>query len=509
MSSDQTESRSRLAGAETVRPRVTLAVLTDLHYGTPTALSARRSEIAHILLQRAVHRLNRLIRPDVTLVLGDLIDDGHSPKTPERLATLRETLDMLTSPWLAIPGNHDGDVERFYRVFDRPAEIADLAGVRFLPFIDPEEPGYNARRRPQDIDRFRQARAGYLGPVVALQHVCLAPPDRAEAPYNYTNAAEVIAAMGEAGVTVSISGHHHAGAAPVSTETTTFITAPALCESPFAFVTVTLAGEQVSVERHQLAMPEHLGLVDMHVHTELAYCSKNMNVETAIALARDFGLAGLGFSEHSGQLHFTAHDYWQGAALEAGIAGARAENDRMQAYLDLKQRYGGSGVAFGLEVDCDYRGELLLRPEDRHRVDHVLGSIHRTPSLTRPPPPLEVLERETMALLRRLLENRIDILAHPFRIFRGAGYAPPEHLFHPVALLLREYDVAAEISYHINTPPLAFVRICLEVGVKLAFGSDAHTLYEIGEFADHLKLLADAGFDGSLSDILVPQAGRR
>jgi histidinol phosphatase-like PHP family hydrolase len=505
MSRDDTESRSQAAGAETARSRVTLAVLTDLHYGVPGALKARRSDIADILLQRAVHRLNRLIRPDITLILGDLLDAGSSPEAPEQLKRVRAILDGLTSPWIAIPGNHDGTPDDFYRVFDRPPDIVDIAGVRLLPFVDPEEPGYNARRLPPDIDRFRQARADYKGQIVALQHVCLAPPDRAEAPYNYTNAPAVIEAMTEAGVILSISGHHHAGAAPVRTETTTFITAPALCESPFALLTVTLEDGKVSVEQDQLAMPEQLGLVDMHVHTQLAYCSANMDVETAIALARDFGLAGLGFSEHSGQLHFTSHDYWNGVAAQVGMAGAREEHDRMPAYLDLKRRYGRGKVAFGLEVDGDYHGELMLRPENRGRVDHLLGSIHRTPSLYKPSLSLEILEAEFMSMLETLLANGIDILAHPFRIFSGVGYTPPQHLFGPVAALLYEHRVAAEINYHRNTPPPAFVRVCLDMGVKLAFGSDAHSLFEIGEFADHLRLLADLGFDGPLSDVLLPQ----
>ena len=487
------------------RVGVTLAVLTDVHYGAPATHGVRRSEIADILLQRAVHRLNRLVRPDVTVVLGDLVDDGVSPETSQRLGTLRTILDKLYSPWLVIPGNHDGDVDSFYRVFDRPPDTVDIAGVRFLPFVDPEQPGYNAMRRPTDLDRFRQARDDYSGPIVALQHVCLAPPDQAEAPYNYTNAADVIQAMTEAGVVLSISGHHHAGGSPVRTETTTFVTAPALCEAPFAFLIVELEDGAVSVEQHQLAMPERLGLVDMHVHTQLAYCSANMHVESAIALARDFGLAGLGFSEHSGQLHFTAHDYWNGVALEMGIACAHKDHDRMPAYLHLKQQHRSSDVAFGLEVDADYHGELLLRLEDRGRVDHLLGSIHRTPSLYKPSQSPDTLEEEFMYSLEQLLKNKIDILAHPFRLFSGVGYPPPENLFRPVAAMLHEYGVAAEINYHRNTPPPAFVRVCLDMGVKLAFGSDAHSLYEIGEFADHLSLLADLGFDGPLSDILLPQ----
>ena len=40
-------------------------------------------------------------------------------------------------------------------------------------------------------------------------------------------------------------------------------------------------------------------------------------------------------------------------------------------------------------------------------------------------------------------------------------------------------------------------------GVELSFGSDAHNLYEVGEFAPHLALLESCGFDGDLGEILV------
>jgi histidinol phosphatase-like PHP family hydrolase len=382
--------------------------------------------------------------------------------------------------------------------------MVDLCGVRFLPFMDKEEPGYNASRTSHDIGRFRRARAGTAGPVVALQHVCLTPPNTTDSPYNYTNAPEIIEAMGAAGVTASISGHHHTGAPLVRNQTTAFVTAPSLCESPFLFVIVTIEGDQVTMERHQLAMPEQLRLVDRHVHTQLAYCSENMRVDKAIALSRDFGLAGIGFSEHSGHLYFDQDRYWGGQWSDVGLAGARPRDLRVADYFDLQQRYQGEGVAFGIEADIDFHGDLLLRPEDRCRLDHVLGSVHRIPSQSKTPPPREVIADEFMALLQQLLNYDIDVLAHPFRLFCLAGYQAPAELFRPVAEMLRQHGTAPEINYHINQPPVEFIRVCLDLGLKFSLGGDAHNLYEIGEFADHLKLLADAGFDGDLSDILLP-----
>jgi putative hydrolase len=251
-------------------------------------------------------------------------------------------------------------------------------------------------------------------------------------------------------------------------------------------------------------MPPELGLVDRHVHTQLAYCSENMDVAKAIDLAHDFGLAGLGFAEHSGHLYFPVKQYWSGHYAEAGVGRAEARHNRVAAYRALKQRYAHPGIWFGLETDVDYAGNLVLKPDDRRDIDYVLGTIHRTPSSRVDAASPATVAEEYMALLRQLLAHHVDILAHPFRLFRHAGLPLPEHLFHPVAQLLREHGVAAELNFHNNHPPLGFVRACLERGVRFSLGSDAHNLYEVGEFADHLRLLADAGFDGVLSDVLLP-----
>jgi len=483
--------------------KFSLAILTDIHYGLPSVLPQRRSEIADILLLRAVHRLNRFIRPDVTLVLGDLVEDVTVPDVSEHMAHLRAILDKLDSPTIVIPGNHDGDVEAFYHVFERPETMEDIGGIRFLPFIDREEPGFNASRSAADIARFRAARSDYDGPIVALQHVSLAPPEQVDIPYNYTNAQAIVAAMAESGVALSIGGHHHVGAPLLRTEHSTFVNAPALCEAPFYFLIVTLAGEHITMERHQLAMPEGLHLVDNHIHTQLAYCAEDVTVERAVALAQDFGLVGIGFVEHSGQLYFDRPRYWGRQAFQEGIAGAREADNRLPDYLALKRAFANDTLRFGLEVDCDYHGNPLLRAEDRRHVDFLTGAIHGLPSEKMPGVTRETLEGEFFTLLQRFLKSGIHILAHPFRIFRKAGWEPPEALFLPVAKLMCEYQVAAEINFHGNEPPPDFVRTCLDLGVKLSLGSDTHNLYEIGEFAPHLQLLQDIGFNGDIADVLL------
>lgn len=485
---------------------LTIAVLTDFHYGTTSPIAARRSDIADLLLSRAVRRLNRLAHPDVTLVLGDLLDDGTSSGAKDNLLDLRTILDRLASPYLAIPGNHDGDPEAFYEVFDRPHEIEEISIARFLPFIDREAPGFNAQRSAVDIARLQRARHDYNGPIVALQHVCLFPPERALAPYNYTNAGEIVTAMQAAGVTLSISGHHHEGAATTRDRGITYVHAPALCETPFTLMIITLDNDKVTTQRHTLVQPETACIVDTHVHTQLAYCAEDVNVEGALSLASDVGLGGVGFAEHAGQLYFDRQTYWSRVCLRDGIETAHEHDNRMDDYLALKRAYAGERRWFGLEVGCDHHGNLLLKPADRLKVDYLIGSIHSMPGLIQDAAPNQHVHETFLLMTESILTSGVAALAHPFRIFRRSGWAPPPALFLPVAQMLRDHSVAAELNFHTNEPPLDFVRLCLDCGVRFTFGSDAHRLDEVGDFAYQLALLNEAGFDGELADVLAPIA---
>jgi len=473
---------------------VKLAIVSDLHYGTNSSNPNCRGEIADILLQRIVFRLNRLVHPDITLVLGDVLDDVSSRDAEKKLLHIKSILDKLESPYIIIPGNHDCGAEI----------MEDICGIRFLSFIDNEEPGFNASRSPEDLARFRKARKNYSGPIISLQHACLLPPGRSEVPHNYTNANEIISVMKELGVFLSISGHYHKGSETVRDGNVTFINAPGLCEAPFPYTVININRGQIQRYRQELAMDANLQLCDNHIHTQLAYCNDNIIVDKAIALAGFFGLSGLSFTEHSGQLYFEKKQYWDKTCLKEGMSAARNKDNRMAEYLKLKHTYQQSTVRFGLEVDCDYKGNLLLKKSDLSDFNYIIGAMHGLPGLNKDIAPSKKDADDYLSILEKLLVKNIDVLAHPFRVFRRCGWIAPQELFLNVANLLRKYNTAAEINFHTNEPPVEFIRICLNQGVKFSLGSDAHQMAEIGDFAYHLSLLKEAGFDGDLTDILLP-----
>ena len=462
-----------------------IAAIADTHYasGALEQCGARRCAIADILLLRTVHRLNRFVKPDLTVLLGDLVDDASR----EGHEHIRAIIDKLQSPSIVLPGNHDGNLDAFYTVYDRPADCIDINGARVLTFIDPEQTDYNARRTDSDIARMDRARAGHDGPIVSLQHVPLFKPGASASPYGYTNAADIWSAFERNHFTAALSGHWHAGETAGNA-----IIVPALCEAPFRFLEITIDGDRVETIEHQLSLPRDLRLIDYHCHTQFAYCSDNMNMATALALAGEYGLGGLSLTEHSGQLYFDRDTFWGAAFLQEGIDTTQGRADRMADFLSQVREF--SPPAFtGLEIDCDNSGRPVVRREDWDRAHVRVGAIHWLQELRKPEPDYPAAAEEMLGRLATFLTCGVQILAHPLRLFRKHPELVPPSFVPRLIDLLRKHNVAAEINFHNQITTPEFVRSCVESGVKLAFGSDAHNLYEVAEFYPHLELMRASG----------------
>lgn len=468
-----------------------IAAIADTHFaaGSLDLCGKRRTAVADILLLRAVHRLNRYIKPDLTVLLGDLVDDGSR----EGLERLRQIVDKLESPVIVIPGNHDGDLDQFYSIFPRATETLDINGARILTFIDPEEPGFNARRAQSDLARMGRARSDHDGPIVSLQHVPLFPPGASASPYAYANAGETWAAFERNAYTLALSGHWHPGDDLAARGA---VIVPALCESPFAFMEITIDGEHVETRRHELRIPPELGLIDYHVHTPFAYCGENMDNAVSVALAKEFGLAGLAFTEHTGQLYFDRDTFWNASFLTDGIDTIEGRDNRMPAFFAQAREFCPPAY-LGLEIDCDNSGRPVVRAEDMAQARVRLGSIHWLDELKNPEPDLDAAADEMLSRLATFLGCGIQILAHPLRVFRKWPDRLPPTLVPRIVELMRANGVAAEINFHIQETSLEFAKACVEGGVKLVFGSDSHNLYEVGEFGPHLDLMRRCGYSHS------------
>ena len=76
--------------------------VSDLHISSSkTSVMGSRVPSSHTLDR--LNSINRVCRPDVIIMLGDMTDTGH----PEAWQTLATTSQSLNTPIIAIPGNHD------------------------------------------------------------------------------------------------------------------------------------------------------------------------------------------------------------------------------------------------------------------------------------------------------------------------------------------------------------------------------------------------------------------
>lgn len=227
-----------------------LAVIADIHYGDRLNLRnpGRRGLEGARLFTRVLRRLAAEGWPDAVILGGDLIDCAGADDLTvgARLDELADILASVPVPAIVIPGNHDLPPEEFYRHVPPLPEYFEIGGARVIPFLDPGRPGWNAERLPEDFAKFDRARAGFAGPLIALQHVPLFPSGTDAAPYGYLNGDAIIRKMHETGCVLSISGHHHSGSGMVFDGRCSYLCVPALCESPFSFARVELGDDGIT-----------------------------------------------------------------------------------------------------------------------------------------------------------------------------------------------------------------------------------------------------------------------
>ncbi|MDD3155579.1 MAG: hypothetical protein PHS41_12005 [Victivallaceae bacterium] len=252
----------------------------------------------------------------------------------------------------------------------------------------------------------------------------------------------------------------------------------------------------------QLQLNPDWALSDFHIHTDMAYCNVDMNDADALAMGRLAGLKSMAFSEHSGQLYLSPDDYWHDRYNPEGLSGCVLA-PRIQEYLKKLKKLPDDGFfRKSFELDLDRHGKAVVDCGDFQISEIRMAAIHQVMT------PTDSLAAQKDFLFRaeQALGRGLDILAHPFRVFEWDHLPRPVELYAPLARMLRSGNCAAELNFHSNTPDPAFYRICLEEGVKIATGSDAHTLVEIGELAFHLKFLKELGVSDLTSNAIFRES---
>jgi len=489
------------------KTRLEILLISDLHYDVRgKGFDPVQDEVTHLgpeLITRCVNRLRRSIEPDLIVLPGDLLENGDSEGAEENLREIRARLDCLGIPCIAIPGNHDADAQRFLRVFETPPGGRIINGYNIFTFFDSYDSDNRCFRNPEDMRRFEEAAGRHPDkPILVFQHAPIYPPIDSDYPYVIQGAEEITQSYSKLKVLLSVSGHYHPGQPLTYKDGVGYVTAKGILAVPYQFMHISLRAGTFEVREIPLRMQETCRLFDFHIHTEFAYCRDDITAEGAIERAKTFGLSAVALTEHAGQLYVEKEDYSSGKFLEGRAFLKRSVasgKSRMKRYREFVDSLKGPFVRAGIEVELGSDGKLTLLEEDEDCWFVTIGAVHFLPGTG-------AGRREAAAAFMKTTEGlcneNIDVLAHPFRYFIRSNLEVPEELFKPMARLLAERKVAAELNYHTNRPDVRFFELCLEEGVKIALGSDAHYLEEVGEFTPHLELLRQAGAVENLEKVL-------
>ena len=483
---------------ERLAESLTILAMTDLHY-LPRLREERPepSRVYRLALEwtvRAIREARRVSTPDVIVILGDLLEDGAAPGAEADAADLAAAVREAGLPVIVAPGNHDIEAARLLRLFGDHAGAHRIKGCLLYSFADPYAADNTCTRPRESIERFLDEPSS--GPVIAIQHSPIYPPvDSSEYPYMPSNVPEIMESYRRKNVLLSLSGHFHAGQEPAQKDGTTYLTCASLVGPPFPFHLIRAQGREARIERRQLRMEPGPELTDGHVHTHFGYCAVDVHPVPVRERIELLGLRGVACVEHAGQLYLPADDYWHRAHVEdpAAIPQARKLGKaRVAAFRSAMAGFRSASLAVGLEVECDREGKLNLLEEDRAGWDVLLGALHWLPSNLPSNTPAKFAD-SFMIVTEQLVSQGIHVLAHPFRIFRHEHIPIPAELHRPLARLLKEHGVAAEVNFHYNDPDPEFFRTCSEEGTRIVLGSDGHQLYEVGDLQPHLRLLRQIG----------------
>ena len=490
------------------RADLELLLIADSHYvnnAEPRNLvPARKSLWGHEFIRRVLRRTEREGPIDAIVLMGDMVNYGDAPGADKDLDEIHQEITAFDVPVVIVPGNHDHDPEALRALFRDTPGVHQINGYQLLTFDDRYDSEDHCERTKADADLLTQA--DQTLPIITLQHNPIHPHIESTYPFNLTNAAQVMQAYTDAGVTLSVSAHYHPGIDPEEVGGVTYMTCPALCEEPFRATRISFTGREFSVWHHTLAWVDPpVPLIDFHAHSEFAYCTTDVTMDTLIEHAEALNVSKVHITEHAGQLYLAAEDYWGGAFRKDGEIIRReydAGRGRMDQFREQLFALRSDRIRVGLEVELDADRKLTLLDEHREGWDILVGAVHDLLGCDRRVDDDATVLREFMRDTEDLVASGIDILAHTFRILHHADRAVPDSLFAEVADLLATHGVAAEINYHTNEPDLPFFRACVDRGVKISLASDGHALWEVGEFRFHLDLLAQIVPDEKLADVL-------
>ena len=182
-----------------------IAQISDLHVGSINFVDE--------LLVNAINDLNE-IHPDVTIVTGDITDNGYFLEYEEAVTFL----DQIKSPILVVPGNHDarhvGDECFEELIKNRYGILKDKKHGLKVIGLDSSEPDLDYGRvgRPQENwmkKELKNADEEHLYKIIALHHHIIPVPKTGRERNVLSDAGDILQTLMKGNADLVLSGHKH------------------------------------------------------------------------------------------------------------------------------------------------------------------------------------------------------------------------------------------------------------------------------------------------------------
>ncbi len=220
-------------------------------------------------------------------------------------------------------------------------------------------------------------------------------------------------------------------------------------------------GEVEAAKSHSLPDLVELGDIkgDFHVHTDAS--DGRASIAEMAGAARDLGYTFICVTDHS-----------KSSAIANGLSAKRLA-DQIREIHKLNDKLKGMTVLAGTEVDILADSSLDFDDKLLAELDFVIASIHSGLGGAR--------ERVTTRTLKAMDSPYVNCIAHPTG--RLIGQREPMDIdMTAIIKHAAETHTALEVNAHPQRLDLKDVhcKLAIEAGVKLAIGTDAHSVGGLG-----------------------------
>jgi DNA polymerase (family 10) len=230
------------------------------------------------------------------------------------------------------------------------------------------------------------------------------------------------------------------------------------------YIPPELREAQREIEKaEQGAIPELVELSDikgdLHMHTE--WSDGHDSIEKLAQAAKDMGYQYIAITEHSAG---------RGIAHGLDVERLRKQIAEIKA---LNERLTGIHVLTGIEVDIRVDGVLDLPHEIISELDMVIAAVHSAMNQSE--------EKMTRRVINAIENPDVDMIAHP--TCRLIGEREPVTIdLEAVIQAAGEHNKIMEINAMPDRLDLKDIHAfrARDLGVKLAIGTDAHSIAHLG-----------------------------